>query len=67
VGVQHAELAFFRIQQERDVVRIEPTLAVRDQRAERVLRDQVVEHLGARLVEMGGDVHGNSGGDGLRL
>ncbi|KGD50897.1 negative transcriptional regulator domain protein [Burkholderia pseudomallei] len=60
VRAQHAERAFARRELERDVVRVESAVAVRDQDAERVLRDQRVQRVGAVLFEMSGDVHGGS-------
>jgi hypothetical protein len=61
--MQHAKLALFRQQQERNVVRVQPMLAMRDERPKRVLRDQVVQRVGARFFKMGGNVHGDSGSD----
>ncbi|CAM3468669.1 hypothetical protein BUUB107078_32985 [Burkholderia ubonensis] len=58
--MQLAEPAVAGDQLERQVVRVEPAPAVRDQAAERMLRDQRVQRLDAGFVEMGWDVHGGS-------
>ncbi|CAB3797874.1 hypothetical protein LMG28688_04630 [Paraburkholderia caffeinitolerans] len=60
--VQRAKRAFIDKEFERNVIGVQTVCAVRDERAERMLRDERVQDIGAGLVEMGWDVNGGATG-----
>jgi hypothetical protein len=57
VRMKDAELFLFAAQLERDVIGIEAALSVRNQDAEGILFDELVQKLGARLGKVRRNVH----------
>ena len=66
MGGQRALLAFGDVEIEGEVVGIKAVFPMRDQHAERVLSDEVVQDVKAGLFEMGGNVHGGGIREGFR-